>query len=546
MVRLLPTFILLFLGTTLAQDVGTVPSTEPPIFALKGATVVVGSGEILNNVTVVLNDGLIQAIGTVPDIPPGAWELDLTGMFIYPGLIDSFTNIGVKSGQSASAPAPGRQQRGGSPQGSQSGSEEGPGYFAEVSAANLLGESDKTYEPWRSVGVTTLHVAPNQGIFQGSTAAVNLNGRHPDEMIVRDGVGMSMSFRSQGYRTYPGSLMGTIAHIRQTLYDARHYREAWEIYNEEKRGIKRPETDRTLSSLQPVLEGSMPLIFPAKTEREVRRAVALCKELQSDCIVTGGFEAVAAGDVILAANVPVLVSLNFPTKPKGAHPEADESLRALRFRSTAPSAALGLEKLGVKFAFCSDGAKPEDFVKNLRKAVASGLPKEAAVKAVTVSAAEILGINEQLGSIESGKIANLIVTDKDLFEEDSAVRHVFVDGVYFEVPKKKPPKGDQGSADDMSGSWNVTVSAPDQDHSLTFRLQQDGTVLTGSVETTLGVVDVQDGSVSGSSFSFKIELDFGMGPTEIRFSGTMTEDSLSGTSDVGEMGTAPLEGRRVP
>jgi hypothetical protein len=121
-----------------------------------------------------------------------------------------------------------------------------------------------------------------------------------------------------------------------------------------------------------------------------------------------------------------------------------------------------------------------------------------------------------------------------------------VDGVYFEVPKKKPPKGDQGSADDMSGSWNVTVSAPDQDHSLTFRLQQDGTVLTGSVETTLGVVDVQDGSVSGSSFSFKIELDFGMGPTEIRFSGTMTEDSLSGTSDVGEMGTAPLEGRRVP
>ena len=548
MARKLPVAALLtlcFTSALLAQEVGSVPPAVPPYYALTGATVAVGDGNVLSNATVVINDGLIEAVGTGLAAPPGAWKIDATGMFVYPGLIDALTHEGLKRPSGASQPAqPGRRGN----QSQQEENEEGPGYFAHVSAADLLDPDDNKAASWRESGVLTLNVAPNEGIFRGRAALVNLNGKEPDEMIVRAGTLMNMAFQSLGFRTFPGSLMGVIAHIRQTLSDAGHYGLVWAEYEKDKKGMKRPETDRTMQALQPVLHGALPLAFPAKTQREIERALKLCADSKTRCILAGGFEAPAVADQLKEADAAVLVSLDYPKKPRDPHPEFDEAFSTLRYRAQAPEAAARLHEAGVRFAFFSDGANSRDFLANLRKAVEKGLPKEAALRAATLSAAEILGVADQLGTLEKGKIANLVVADKDLFDEKAAIRHIFVDGVHFDIPAKKEEK--KGDADaplaQAAGTWDVTVTPPGQTVTMTFTLVQDGQSLEGTVTNDEGTLQIYDGSVSGDTVSFKFEVDMGGGPTEITISGTVSGDSMSGTASVADLGAAPMEATRIP
>ncbi len=529
-----------------AEDVGTIPDANPPLYALTGATVVVGNGEVISNATVVVRDGLIESVGPAVAVPDHAWKIDAQGLFVYPGLIDALTSDGLKR-QAGGGDAGQRGQRGrggDSPQGEES--EEGPGMNAHHSAADMVHASDKKLESWRQAGITTLHVTPDDGIFQGTTAVINLNGREADQMIVQPGTAMSMAFESQGFRTYPGSLMGVIAHVRQTLHDARHYQQAWAEYDRDKRGMKRPETDRTLAALAPVVEGSMPMIFPAKRAREIRRSLALCAEVQARCIVAGGYEAdEVAGELGEAA---VLLSLDYPKKPRDPHPEEQESVSELRYRVMAPAAAGRLAEAGVRFAFYSDGASAKDFLGNIRKAVERGLPKDAAIRAATLGAAEILGVEQQLGSVEAGKIANLVVADADLFDEGAQIQKVFVDGVLFDVPTKpKKEAGDDEAPVTVAGTWEVEVQAPGQTHEMVLDLTQDGQTLTGTVSSDMGSLEFYDGSVNGNAFTLKFETDPGHGVmTEITLSATVEGDSMTGTATVAGMGSAPMEGRRVP
>lgn len=431
-----------------AQDFGKVPKTVPALFALKNATVVVGNGEVLSNATVIIREGLIEAVGTSASVPPLAWELDLSGMYVYPGIIDALTEEAYRkeatrttSSRTFSAPAP-------APPSDTSEQDQRPGLFPHIRAADRLDSDSGKLAPWRNAGILSLNVAPDRGIFMGQTALVNLNGEETNRMIVRSPVAMRMSFQSAGgFRTFPGSLMGVIAHIKQTVLDAQHYRLAHNTYGEAPRGLERPETDRALQALQPAVEGSMPLIFPAKQEREIRRVVDLAGSLKIKGIVAGAFEANQVADLLKERRIPALVSLNFPEKPKDRHPEAEDSLSVIRYRQHAPKVAAELHQAGIPFAFYSDGLKTgQEFLKNLRRAVKEGLPKEAAVRAATLSAAEILQVEQQLGSVEKGKIANLIVADRDLFDEKAVIKYVFVDGEKYEIPaaeKEEKEKSDE-------------------------------------------------------------------------------------------------------
>ncbi len=546
--RILSGVLLCWAGGTFlaAQEVGTVPHADPPFFALTGATVSVGNGDVLNDATVVIRDGLIEAVGVGIPAPQGAWVIDATGMFVYPGLIDTLNNEAFKSDKPT--PQQGGEERPGRGGPPAPASPEGPGYFAHVSAADNL-ESDQKLAAWREGGVLAVNAAPSEGIFRGKPAVVNLNGMDSDRMVVRADTGMNMSFQTLGFRTYPGSLLGVIAHIRQTLSDAAHYRVAWSEYEKSPRGLKRPETDRTLDALGPVVEGKMPMVFPAQTRREINRALDLCREAGARCLIAGGFQASEVADRLKAEKVPVLVSLNYPKKPKDQHPEAEEQLEAIRYRVNAPKTAAALNEAGLPFAFCSDGSGSRDFLPNLRMAVEKGLPAPAALRAATLSAAEILGVADELGSLEKGKIANLIVSDRDLFDEKAQIRHVFVDGVHYDYPAKKEDKkksdGDAKSVD-LSGEWAASVDSPGGRRTMTFSLKQEGAALQGSVTSEQGSTPIRDGSIDGDSFSFKIDVDFGAGPTEITFSGTAEGESLTGTATVGQFGGAAMEAKRIP
>ena len=186
--------------------------------------------------------------------------------------------------------------------------------------------------------------------------------------------------------------------------------------------------------MQAAVDGQLAVAFEANLAREILRALGLARELGLDPIITGGHEADQVGADLQDIGARVIFSLDYTTRPKNLAPDADEPLRVLRARANAPKVPAALEQAGILFAFESGNLEePEDFVQNAARAVEAGLAADAAVRALTINAARIAGVDARLGSIEPGKIANLIVTDGDLFGEDTAIQHVFIDGRLVEL-----------------------------------------------------------------------------------------------------------------
>jgi imidazolonepropionase-like amidohydrolase len=223
--------------------------------------------------------------------------------------------------------------------------------------------------------------------------------------------------------------MGVIAFIRQAWLDARHYGAAQEHAARQKGGAPRVPFDPALEAMQPAVSGRMPVVYRADTVREIERVLDATRTLELQTIVAGAREADQLAADLKTAGVRVIFSLRYPERLKSLGPDADEPIRALRARANAPKAPAALLKAGILFAFESGGlAEPEDFVKNAAKAVAAGLPAEAAIRALTIDAATIAGAGDRVGSLQTGKVANVIVTDGDIFGEKTTIRHVFIDG----------------------------------------------------------------------------------------------------------------------
>ena len=171
----------------------------------------------------------------------------------------------------------------------------------------------------------------------------------------------------------------------------------------------------------------------------------MAKQFNLDPVITGAREADQVADALKASNARVIYNLNYPTRPRTLAPDADEPIRSLRERAQASKTPAALEKAGVLFAFSSDGLRePREFVRNAARAVKDGLPADAAIRALTINAAKIAGADARLGSLERGKIANVVVTDGDLFEERTRVRHVFVDGRLVDIEEAPPQTGRGG------------------------------------------------------------------------------------------------------
>ncbi len=411
-----------------AQDVAPV--------VIQNARIVPVSGPVLNNGTVVMAGGLIRAIGPRVAIPPEADIIDGTGLTVYPGLIDALTDLGMATtrGDATSSatgrPAPARLAR---------GPEDRPGSSPWLQAADEFRPDAKRLEHWRHAGFTTVMAAPAIGILPGQSAVINLSGGELADAVVRSGAALPITLRPPASSaSFPGSLMGVVAYVRQVFVDARHYAALADWYEANPRGRLRPEYDRTVLALHEVLTARTPVLLPAGSAAEIERMVTFGQELDVPFMLYGGHDAAAAAGRLAKAKVPVLVSANWPQKPKDADPDARESLRVLELRERAPAVAAALAAEKVRFAFYSDGLSgPAAMLTNVRKAIAAGLPRDAALRALTLTPAQLYGVGDRLGSLEAGKIANLIVVAGDLFDEQALVTHVFIDGRRFDVPDEE-------------------------------------------------------------------------------------------------------------
>lgn len=413
----------------------------PGPIALRGARIVTVSGPVLEKGTVLLRNGLIEAVGENIDIPKDAWVIDGQGVTVYPGLIDSLSTVGLPE-----TPAQSTQPRAEAPATPRFGAQEpvmpveqGPQFrpftTTWVRAADLLNTSDRRIEEERSAGFTSAVTFPSTGIFAGEGAFLNLSGEKQGRMVVASPTGQYVTLTSHGFGTYPGSLMGVIAYIRQVSFDADHYKLEMQAYTSHPAGQKRPAYDRAVEGL---LE-SPRLLLPADNSKQLDRMLRFAAELKRPAVLYGGHEAYKVPDLVAKSSVPLLVNLKWPEKPKDADPDQEESYRMLELRDRAPSSPAALQKAGAHFAFYSGGTAAKDMRKAVKRAIDAGLPEAAAVRALTLSAAEIYGVADRVGSIDPGKIANLLVVKGDLFDDKAKIQYVFIDGVKYEPAPETPP-----------------------------------------------------------------------------------------------------------
>lgn len=452
-IRLFP-LTLLFIAAA-----GLVTAAPPPYVAIRGARVFTVSGPVLEKGTVVIKDGLIEAVGENITVPAGVTVIDGTGLNIYPGLIDALSTWGIPEAAPAT-PAAGGTRGGGTPPAAPAatpatpgqaqpqprvrGPEDRPNTFTWVRAADLVKPSEKRLEAARSAGFTTAVTFPKQGILAGHGAVINLGGETSGEMVLDPSAGLYTAFTTGGFASYPGSLMGVMAYMRQVWIDAAYYKQAKEAYAKNPTATPRPAYDHALEGL---LETHR-LLMPATDKVQIERALRYGAEFKTPFVIYGGHAAYETAGELKKSGVPVILNVKWPVKEKDSDPEEIPSMRTLQLRDKAPTAPGALAAAGVPFAVSSEGLDaPKDIVKALKKSIDVGLKPADAIRALTLSAAEIYGMSARIGSIEKGKIANLTVVKGDLFDDKAKVSMVFIDGKrYLPAPEAPAPTKPAGGA----------------------------------------------------------------------------------------------------
>jgi imidazolonepropionase-like amidohydrolase len=399
-------------------------ATKESLFAIVGSRVLTVSGPALENGTVLLRDGVIDAVGASLAIPADARVIDGKGLTLTPGLIDGFGSVGLP----ASKPGADVGQRARTP------STDTSPLAPQALALEKLKPSDAMKA--RDAGVTTALVIPKEGVLPGRSVLVDLAGDDADAMVVKQPAAFHLHMTTLR-RQYPSSLMGTVAYARQALYDAARYRDEWAVYERAPRGKKRPRYDARLVAWQDVLAGRIPLAVTAHVENDVRRAVTLADEFKVRVLLVDAPQAFRVANLIKSRALPLIVGVNYdpPTAPDFFGPADDE--REKRRIAEARSNPAELARAGVAFGFGS--AYAADYVAGIREAIDKGLPREMALRAATLGAAEALGVADRTGSIDKGKLANLVAWSGDPLTKDAKAKLVFVDGALY-YPEEKPEK----------------------------------------------------------------------------------------------------------
>jgi imidazolonepropionase-like amidohydrolase len=387
-------------------------------YAIRNARIVTVTGPVIERGTVVISNGKIAAVGANVSAPSGAKIIDATNLSVYPGMIDSGTTLGL----------------------TEIGSVAGSNDIAEIGNNNANIRVDVALHPdsthiavTRVNGITTALTAPRGGMIAGQSAFINLDGWVPQEMVLKSPVAMHVNWPGAGGGRGFGGFGGfgqrrNLAEIRREqerqiddlkkiLRDARAYADAKDARAKDA-SLPKLATDLRMEGLIPVVRGQMPVVINLQLERDIKSALAFADEMKIKIILAGAIDAYKVADQLKAKNIPVIVGevLRMPAREDDPYDAA------------FTNAGL-LSKAGVRIAFqTGESAHVRELPYHAGMAAAFGLPKEEALKAVTIYPAQIFGVADLIGSIEQGKIANLIVTDGDPLEIRTQVRHLFING----------------------------------------------------------------------------------------------------------------------
>ncbi len=397
-------------------------SQPPSAYALTHAKIFTLAGAPIDDGTLVIRDGKIAAVGANVEIPSGAKVVDAKGMQIYPGLFDPITQMGLREIGAVSATVD---------------STETGDYNPDVVAATAVLPSSEHIPVTRASGITEVLAVPasggfdgggSRGVLGGQASAIHMDGWTIDDMLLKKSVAMVLNWPAIETQTFDFATFTRkekpfaeakqeyekkVNELTDYLERARHYAQAM--------GHGGPSDyarDVKLEALAPVVRGQLPVLVFADRARDIRNAVEFCEQQKLKMILAGGDEAYKVKDLLRSKSIPVILrpTLSLPL-------EEDDPYDRLLSQPAELAAA------GVKFAFGSfDNSFARRLGQQAANAVAYGLPYEEALKAVTLYPAQILGVADQVGTLEAGKIANVIVTSGDPLELTTDVKFLFIKG----------------------------------------------------------------------------------------------------------------------
>jgi hypothetical protein len=459
-------------------------------YALTNATIVQDANSTLTNATLVIKDGRITAVGTNITVPAGAVVIDCKGKFIYPSFIDIYADYGIAS---ATATQQGGRGGGGggfnfAQQPQLASAAKGPygwnqAIKADADAYKVFAVDDSKAKPLRELGFGTVLSHVKDGIARGTGTVVTLANDKENMVMLKERASAHYSFsRGSSTQSYPSSMMGSIALLRQTYIDAQWYK-------------SKPAMEGTNISLESWNDvQSLPQIFDANDKWNDLRADRIGDEFGVQYIIKGGGNEYQRMKEMKATNATFILSLNFP-QPQDVEDPNDArfvSLTDMKHWELAPTNAAAFEKANIPFCLTTADLRTVNlFWANLRKAMEYGLSESKAMEALTKTPATILGIYDQVGSLQNGKIANFIITNGPIFNEKTTILTNWVQGIKYVVKE---------DAANVSGTYNLVVNAPTGTETYTLDVKT-GSSLTMYAKDTLNTKFSHDGKTVKLSYA---------------------------------------------
>jgi Amidohydrolase family len=531
-------------------------------YAITNATVIQSPGRRLEKATILVKDKLILSIGKGLLIPPEAIVIKADSMFVYPGFIDGLTRAGVNKPKEETNrekvkdlgnPPPDRA-----------------GITPQNDVRLFLNPSDKLVEELRNIGFTVAQVVPHGNFLPGQGSIVLLAGKSADQMVLVNNSSLYSELTGAS-GMYPTTTMAVMAKWRELYKQASQAKAYQNLYTANRVGLERPVSDRITEAFYPVIDQRMPVVFKSEKVLETQRIFALKNDLGFSLMIGDLKEGWPIINKIKASGAKVFLSLDLPEekkdekkdekkpdstkiketpKTKTATDIEKEALEKRKAEAIAnyTSQAKEFNKAGVPFGFSTLSAKTKDIHANLRRMIAAGLSEDAALGALTTIPAQLLGLSDRLGTIDNGKMANLVISDKPYFSEKAKVKYVFVDGVLYKMEVKEAKKSDSNIKVEIEGTWSTVTQSPQGNTDGKVVFKKEGNSYTGSVSggRLPAPVDMKEVSLEGNTLTYSYSISFGGNSTKVEVEATVDGDTFKGNASVGQFGSFPIEGTKNP
>jgi len=588
LMKLLPALscFLLFSGSLFAQPVSEDLPKITDCIALVNVKLVSAPGKAPLTSTIVIRDGIITHAGQNINIPADAYRIAADSFFAYPAFIDALSNIGVKE-QQETTPAQRPRGPGEPPQRRPVDAEgnlplEDAGITPFLSVRASLEPTEKSIADWRQSGFAISHVVPRGKMIPGKGSILILTGKNLDQLIWKEDVSLFSQWTGVG-GNYPSTVIGMMAKWRELYQNASNHVVHQKAYAGAS-SIPRPEYNHAHTALMPVVNKEIPVFFKAPKVKDISRALALQEDLGMRMVIADAEEAWYLKDHFKSGSTPLILSLRLPEdksetkkekekeeKEKPSSVPTPDSLKTIEGEKPAPdpekeafekrrneslkehrAQAVILAKAGVPFSFGTLSVKTSDFFKNIRLMMDEGLTADQALAALTTQPARLLGIEKNAGTIEVGKMGNVIVSNKPIFDKDAAIKYMIVEGDLYEYDlkekKKKDKKSSAAALDVVVGKWEYVIESPDKKRLGTFVFNDDEGEIIGTIEgdeITSGNNELEYVVLDGNHLTFTFDMEINGQMVELEFDLTLNGEIFDGTITVGEMGKFPITGKRI-